>query len=83
MKKFPWGVIGAASAVMTALIIARCIVTIGRASYYGMSWLPKVQEDPWMLVGILTALICILSIVMMVFLKKEKPNLKHEKSRRK
>ncbi len=64
MKKFPWGTIGCISSVMTALIIARCIVTIGRASYYRMDWWPQVQKDPWMIVGILTAVICLVSVVM-------------------
>ncbi len=55
MKKIPWKGITAACLSLALLVVARCVVTVGKAQYYGQDWIAKVMEDPWFLVGILAA----------------------------
>ena len=53
MDRIPFKTIGIYSAILTLLIIARCMVSIGRVMYYGgMYWLTVIQEDPWLYVSI-------------------------------
>lgn len=61
MKHIPFKFIGACSAILTVLIIVRCLVSIGRVLYYGGDyWLSVIQEDPWLYVGVATAAISVL-----------------------
>lgn len=61
MKHIPFKAIGAGSAILTVLIIIRCLVSIGRVLYYGGDyWLSVIQEDPWLYVGVATAAISVL-----------------------
>ena len=65
MKKFPFKTIGGCSAILTVLIIARCMVSIGRVLYYGgTQWLPVVQDDPWLYVSVASAAFSVICFTM-------------------
>ena len=45
MDKIPFKTIGCCCAVLTVLIIARCLVSIGRVLYYGGNyWLTVMKQ---------------------------------------
>jgi hypothetical protein len=67
MQKIPFKSIGIGCAIMTLLIVARCLVSIGRVLYYGgTNWLPVVQEDPWLYVAVVTAATSVLCFTMTI-----------------
>lgn len=55
MKKIPWKGIVAGSLVLTLLVVARCVVTVEKAKYFGQNWEQKLMNDPWLYVGIVAA----------------------------
>lgn len=72
MKHIPFKAIGAGSAILTVLIIVRCLVSIGRVLYYGGNyWLSVIQEDPWLYVGVATAAISVLCFSMALLQERQ------------
>ena len=68
MKHIPFKAIGTCSAILTVLIIVRCLVSIGRVLYYGGDyWLSVIQADPWLYVGVATAAISVLCFSLALF----------------
>ena len=73
MDKIPFKTIGGCCAVLTVLIIARCLVSIGRVLYYGGNyWLTVIQSDPWLYVSVASAAICVVCFTMAVILERQK-----------
>ena len=67
MQKIPFKSIGIGCAIMTLLVVARCLVSVGRVLYYGgTNWLPVVQEDPWLYVAVVTAATSVLCFTMTI-----------------
>ena len=67
MQKIPFKTIGGCCAVMTILIIARCLVSIGRVLYYGGNyWLSVIQADPWLYVSVATAACSVICFTMAI-----------------
>ena len=64
MKKIPWKAICLGCLVASVLIVGRCIVTVGKANYYGQNWEQKLVEDPWFFVGIVAAVIGLVSAIV-------------------
>jgi len=72
MNKIPFKTIGFCSAILTVLIILRCIVSAGRVLYYGGTyWISVIQADPWLYVGIATSAICVVCFAMVVILQRQ------------
>lgn len=59
MKKIPFRGIAVACMAQALLVVARCLVTVGKAKYFGYAWKPKLQEDPWVVVGIVAAILAV------------------------
>ena len=55
MKMIPWKGIAIGCLVAALLIVARCVVTVGKGVYYHYDYLPKLIQDPWFYVGIVAA----------------------------
>ena len=67
MNKIPFKTIGACSAILTVLIILRCLVSIGRVLYYGGNyWLTVIQADPWLYVSVASAAISVVCFAMAI-----------------
>ena len=67
MQKIPFKTIGGCCAVMTILIIARCLVSIGRVLYYGGNyWLSVIQADPWLYVSVATTALSVICFTMAI-----------------
>jgi hypothetical protein len=67
MDRIPFKTIGFCSATLTLLIVARCLVSIGRVLYYGGNyWLSVIQADPWLYVAVATAAISVISFTMTI-----------------
>lgn len=65
MNRIPFKTIGVCSAILTVLIIARCLVTIGRVRYYGdFYWLTAIQEDPWLYVSVASSALSALCFLL-------------------
>ncbi len=61
MKKLPWEKIGIGCLILTALVILRAAVSIGRARYWHQNWLAAVQKDPWIYVGFAALAVAIIA----------------------
>ena len=73
MDKIPFKTIGGCCAVLTVLIIARCLVSIGRVLYYGGNyWLTVIQADPWLYVSVASAAMSVVCFTMAVILERQK-----------
>lgn len=73
MQKFPWKITGISCGVLTLLVIARCLVTVGRTLYYGgTNWAYQFLQDPWFYVGMAAAAICVVCFTMLAILEKKK-----------
>ena len=55
MKKIPFRAIALICAAQAVLVLMRCLVTVGKCRYFGQDWKSKLQEDPWVVVGIIAA----------------------------
>ena len=68
MFRFPFKGVGIGCTVMTVLVIARCLATIGRARYYGYTnWNATILADPWFYVGMCAAVIgigCLITLLV-------------------
>ncbi len=72
MKYIPWKWIAILTSILSALVAGRAAVTVGRAIYYSMQWLPKLQQDPWIYVGFASLAITIIAWVMVPRKKEPK-----------
>ena len=59
MKKIPFRGIAVACMAQALLVLARCLVAVGKAKYFGYDWKTKLQEDPWVIVGIVAAMLAV------------------------
>ena len=67
MHKIPFKTIGTCSAILTLLIIVRCVVSAGRVLYYGgTEWLSVIQADPWLYVSVGSAALSVLCFTMSI-----------------
>ena len=57
MKKIPFRAIALICIAQAVLVLMRCLVTVGKSKYFGQDWKLKLQEDPWVLVGIIAAIL--------------------------
>ena len=65
MKRIPFKTIGTCSAILTVLIIVRCLVSIGRVLYYGGNyWLSVIQADPWLYVSVCSAALSVVCFLL-------------------
>ena len=72
MNKIPFKTIGICSAILTALIVLRCIVSAGRVLYYGGTyWMTVIQADPWLYVGIAASAISAVCFAMVMILQRQ------------
>lgn len=66
MKSFPWKGTAIGCGILTVLVIARCAVTVGFVRYYGGSyWMDKLMEDPWFYIGMTSAALCAVSLLVL------------------
>ena len=67
MERIPFKTIGSCCAVMTILVVIRCIVSISRVLYYGGTmWLQVIQADPWLYVAVGTAAASVICFTMAI-----------------
>jgi len=79
MNKIPFKTIGACSAILTVLIILRCIVSAGRVLYYGGNyWLTVIQADPWLYVSVASAAISVVCFAMAIIQERRKDTSEEE-----
>lgn len=79
MKKLPLKGIAFGCLIMALLVVARSAVSVGKAFYYHMDWIPELVEDPWFIVGIVAAIAGIAALILMgVYRKKADPILPEE-----
>jgi hypothetical protein len=72
MDKIPFKTIGGCCAALTVLIIARCLVSIGRVLYYGGNyWLTVIQADPWLYVSVASAAMSVVCFTMAVIQERQ------------
>ncbi len=70
--RFPWKGTGISCAVVTLLVILRCLTTIGRHLYYGgTNWSPLVLGDPWFYVGMACAALGIACFTILIILENK------------
>ena len=73
MQKIPFKTIGACSAILTLLVIVRCIVSASRVLYYGgTEWLSVIQADPWLYVSVGSAALSVLCFTMSILQERLK-----------
>ena len=78
MSKIPFKSIGICSAILTLLVIGRCMVTVGRIRKYGgTQWLEAVQADPWLYVSVAAAALSVICFTMTIL--QERWNESHRK----
>lgn len=65
MKKIPWKGISIGCFALVLLIVARCVVTVGKSFYFGMDWVVELMEDTWFYVGILVAAVGMGALIAM------------------
>lgn len=73
MKKIPWKAIFICCSVLTALIVAKCINHIVRATYAGRIWYSAMQSDPWTYFGIVTAAAAVGAGIVLLIERKKRP----------
>ena len=79
MRKIPFKAIVGCRAVLTLLIIARCLVSIGRVVYYGGNyWLTVIQADPWLYVSVASAAMSVVCFTMAVIQERQRESSEEE-----
>lgn len=74
MRNIPFKGIAVGCLVMALLVAARSAVTVGKALYYRMDWVPELVEDPWFIVGIVAAVAGLAALLVLGLLQKKTKN---------
>ena len=70
--RFPWKGAGITCAVITLLVVLRCLVTFFRNRYYGgTNGIQLILADPWFYIGMAAAAIGLACFVFLIVLDKK------------
>ena len=79
MKALPWKGIATVCGILTALVVARCAVTVGFVRYYGGSyWMDKLMEDPWFYIGMVSAAVCACALLALAKQEEKENNVSED-----
>ncbi len=74
MERLPWKKIMTGCIILAILVVARAIVSMGRAYYWRQDILGSIRSDPWIYVGLAAIAVGVFAWTMLPGKESEPPH---------